>query len=116
MVGMINMVHKRIWKGFKFEIQHGENLNMIDPDFYEGIEGYGNKPITKEAMKTVIADWVDLPNREIPLVPIEKRMLKNFTKKEKEDIFGTSAPEKYSKKYLEKSEVKGFKKLLKKYR
>jgi len=89
------MVHKRNWKGFKFEIQHDRNLNMVEPEFYEGIAGYGKKPITEKAMKTVIADWVDLDNREIPLLPLEKKMMKKFTKKEKREIFGSTTPEKF---------------------
>ena len=78
----------QMWKGFRFKIDSDKNLNMTYPDFYEGIEGYGDKKITTSAMKTIIADWIDAPNRRIPLSKIEKQWVKKFTPKEQVDIFG----------------------------
>ena len=88
-------IRKKFWKGFKFEVQNDElmNLDMVYPEFYEGIEGYGNNPITESAMKTVIADWVDMPNRKTFLQPDEVKWIRKFTSAEQREIFGYTIKE-----------------------
>lgn len=77
----------RSWLGFKFEEQHGK-LNMVKPDFYEGIENYGYRKITKKGMKIVIADWLDIRNREIKILPYEIKIIRKIPIKLQKEIFG----------------------------
>lgn len=83
------------YKNFKFEVDEEGMLNMIFPEFYEGQSILEEEPTFYE-IKSVISDYYDLKNREIPLSPEEIMFINtNFDDKEKEEIFGTIALVKY---------------------
>jgi len=77
------------WKEFVFEVDEYGDLNLIKPEFYEGMS-IDKKP-TVEDFKTVIADWIDLAERQVPLSQEEIKIVKkNFTNAEQKEIFGMS--------------------------
>jgi hypothetical protein len=85
---------KGIYK-YKNYVLKNENgmLNLKKPEDYEGTY-IGKKKPTKADKESVVADYYDLPNREIPLHKEEiKEIKKNFTEKEQRKILGYTIKE-----------------------
>lgn len=84
---MAYKIKKYKYKGYILKKEAGM-LNLEKPEYYEG-SYIGKKEPTKADKETVIADYYDLPNREIKLHPEEKKEIKkNFSDKEQRRIFG----------------------------
>jgi hypothetical protein len=85
---------KDIYKYKSYVLKKEEGmLNLKKPEDYEGTY-IGEKKPTKADKESVIADYYDLPNRDIPLHKEEiKEIKKNFTEKEQRRILGYTIKE-----------------------
>ncbi len=83
------------YKDYKFLIHDKDMyIEMIEPDNYEvGTLGFFNiskiRDITENHLKSWVADYYDIPNRDQPLSDEEKKEIKqNFSVKERVEILG----------------------------
>ncbi len=78
------------YRGFTFEVEDGI-MNMIEPDYYDGQELEGSKP-TELEFRDVIADWIDVRNRDLTEMPLDafeiEPIRKGFSVEEIIAIFG----------------------------